>query len=63
MGDGTLTYTVTDSKYLSTDGSGNPPEQSVDNDKVITVSADGKVTIVGSGRVQIKINICRDIWS
>lgn len=54
-GDGTLTYTVTDSKYLSTDGSGNPSEQSVDNDKVITVSADGKVTIVGSGSAKIKI--------
>lgn len=54
-GDGTLTYTVTDSKYLSTDGNGNPSEQSVDNDKVITVSADGKVTIVGSGSAKIKI--------
>ena len=54
-GDGTLTYTVTDSKYLSIDSSGNPTEQSVENDKVITVSADGKVTIVGSGSAKIKI--------
>ena len=49
VGDGTLTYAVTDSK--------NAAGQAVAADKVVTVDATGKVTVVGAGSAVITVNM------
>ncbi len=47
--DASLTYTVSDSK--------NAADTSVDNDKVITVDENGKVTIIGAGSARITVDL------
>lgn len=54
-GDGTLVYTVADSKYVSVDENDAEVSEDVEDDKVITVDANGKVTIIGSGTANIVI--------